>query len=122
MSMEAQFYEAKRRQRAIERRQSHRNPHEMAKPVRQIHYQPLQPFNLPTRSFHHEDNRMRCTCTPMHMMILDDSVPVSFERSRDIYPRPKTTAGPGANATPRRFYKDPILTSRFSSTEYKQQW
>lgn len=86
MSMEAQYYEAKRRQHILERRQSLRTQNEIDQQARPIDRKPLKPFTLPVRVNLPHAKPMRCTCTPMKMVYLDDSEPVSFERHRDIYP------------------------------------
>ncbi len=83
MSMEAQYYEAKRRQRILERRQSLRAQDEIDNQARQFHYQSL---NIPDRVSRQIDKHSRCTCTPMDLFLLTDFDQISFERGRNIYP------------------------------------
>ncbi|UJR14139.1 hypothetical protein I4U23_001133 [Adineta vaga] len=123
MSMEAQYYEAKRRQHILERRQSLRTQDELDKQIRKVERQPIKPFKFPTRVYRQEIRPPRCTCTPMEMIVVDDSEPVIFQRSRDIYPRPKTTATAAPTQQQRQYYRrDARLPNRFTSTEYRQQW
>jgi len=83
MSKEAQYYEAKRRQRILERRQSLRAQEEIDNQARQIHYQTL---NIPDRVSYQIDKPRRCTCTPLDLFLLTDFDQLSFERGRNIYP------------------------------------
>jgi hypothetical protein len=83
MSKEAQYYEAKRRQRILERRQSLRAQEEIDNQARQIHYQSL---NIPDRVSYQIDKPRRCTCTPLDLFLLTDFDQLSFERARNIYP------------------------------------
>merc|ERR1712110_1027330 len=120
MSMEAQFYEARRRQNWIERRRSLRADNELHQ-VRNL----VQPFahrsfklNIPVRIIQQDSKpRERCTCMPMQRTILTRSDQSLFQRDRDIYPRP----APLANNL-RRTKRNGKLTRRFSSIEYLQQW
>jgi hypothetical protein len=80
MSTEAQFYEARRRQSAIERRLSLRSQQE-------IHTQAEpQYLCIPIRIVRQEDKNGRCTCMPMRRMSLGKLDSSLFQRDRDIYP------------------------------------
>jgi hypothetical protein len=84
MSMEAQFYEALRRQHVIDRRQSLRTQKEMSKQSQQPVYQSLYiPVRI-VRQDHYQ--QMPCTCIPMRRSILTKSDQSLFQRDRDIYP------------------------------------
>jgi hypothetical protein len=83
MSLEAQFYEARRRQSVMERRQSLRTHHEIDKQFRQPQYHSL---HIPVRFFRSDDNHGRCTCIPMHRTKISASDQSLYQRDRDIYP------------------------------------
>jgi hypothetical protein len=79
--MEAQFYEARRRQHFLERRLSLRTaPAKIDKQARKSEYQIL---SIPVRVFHQDD---RSTCPPKHRIILAYSDHSIYQRNRDIYP------------------------------------
>ncbi|CAF1044976.1 unnamed protein product [Rotaria sordida] len=112
--MEAQFYEARRRQNAIERRQSLQSRNETVKQPQQSEYTVL---HIPVRLPHKDDKHERCTCTPMHRTKLTNSDQSLYKRNRDIYPRPPPLA-----TRIKRPFQHAKLHHRFSSTEYLQQW
>ncbi|CAF0988429.1 unnamed protein product [Rotaria sp. Silwood1] len=114
MSMEAQFYEARRRQSFIERRQSFQNLNEITKPSQQPEYATL---HIPVRLSHHDNKHGRCTCIPMRRTKLVTSDQSLYKRDRDIYPRP-----PPLTTRIKRHVQHAKLHHRFSSTEYLQQW
>jgi len=86
MSTEAQFYEARRLQSAIDRRQSLQIQNEIDKQFQQSSHipdriKPIQQFSyIPDRIFRQENKNTRCTCIPMRR---SQSL---FQRDRDIYP------------------------------------
>lgn len=84
MSTEAQFYEARRRQSAIERRLSLRSQQEIHSQA----YRQVQPQYLciPIHIVRQDDKNGRCTCVPMRRMSLGKPDPSLFQRDRDIYP------------------------------------
>lgn len=78
MSMEAQFYEARRRQSAIDRRQSFQSE--------RVH--PRSDYDtvyIPVRVLRSVEKLPRCTCTAtiQHRPQIDPSL---YRRDRDIYP------------------------------------
>jgi hypothetical protein len=78
--MEAQFYEAQRRQNSIKRRQSLQAQKEFDQ---QSEYQYLC---IPLRIIRQGDKNGRCTCIPtrrINLITYDKSL---FQRDRDIYP------------------------------------
>lgn len=81
MSMEAQFYEARRRQSAIDRRQSFQSERDNQRSDYDTIY-------IPVRVLRPTEKLPRCTCTAAiqhrpHMTKVDHSV---YRRDRDIYP------------------------------------
>lgn len=83
MSLEAQFYEARRRQNFIERRQSFNTLKDVVKQEQKAKFATLQ---IPVRVMHPENNQGRCTCIPMQRSKLHASEQSIFQRNRDIYP------------------------------------
>ncbi len=83
MSMEAPFYEARRREHNIQRRQSLRTPKEIDKQTRQVEYQTLF---IPVRVFHQDDQQGRRTAIPMHHIRFINNGQSLYQRDRDIYP------------------------------------
>ena len=90
MSMEAQFYEARRRQNWIERRRSLRTDSEL-----RLAFQPSTTaaahsfrINIPVRIVQQQQPKSfeRCTCMPMQRTKLTRSDQSLFQRDRDIYP------------------------------------
>ena len=81
MSMEAQFYEARRRQSAIDRRQSFHTEGDR----RQSDYQTVY---IPVRVQRSTDKLPRCTCTAVmhHRPQILQNDPALYQRNRDIYP------------------------------------
>ncbi|CAF4006297.1 unnamed protein product [Rotaria sp. Silwood2] len=106
MSMEAQFYEARRRQNYIERRQSLQNLNEITKPSQQHEYATL---HIPVRLSHQYDKHERCTCIPMRRNKFSDSDQSLYKRNRDIYPRP-----PPLTTRIKRSFQHAKLHRRFS--------
>ena len=81
MSMEAQFYEARRRQSAMDRRQSFHSERDH----QQSNYDTVY---IPVRILRSTEKLPRCTCTATiqnrpHMTKVDHSL---YRRDRDIYP------------------------------------
>lgn len=86
MSMEAQFYEARRRQSFIDRRQSlSRASLDIPRPRFQPEYQSL---NVPVRIFRSESTKQHSTWTtiPSHRAKITHTDHSLFRRDRDIYP------------------------------------
>ncbi len=84
MSMEAQFYEARRRQSAIERRQSLRSEKEIEKQSRS--WDGYHALYIPVRLLVQMDKRDRCTCTALPRLQLVHINQSLYQRDRDIYP------------------------------------
>lgn len=84
MSMEAQFYEARRRQNILDRRNSCRSQNEIPKPNLQLEHQSL---HIPVRVFR-PDNARHATWSsiPMHRAKMTFGDHSLFRRDRDIYP------------------------------------
>ncbi len=81
MSLEAQFYEARRRQHFLERRLSLRTaPVEIDKQARKSEHQII---SIPVRVFHQDG---RSTAPPKQRIILAYSDHSIYQRNRDIYP------------------------------------
>lgn len=85
MSMEAQFYEARRRQSLIDRRNSLRSDYEIPK---QANVQPkIGTLQIPIRLFRHSSEReMSWSGIPMHRSKITHTDTSLFRRDRDIYP------------------------------------
>lgn len=85
MSMEAQFYEARRRQSNIERRSSLRTEQEINKQLsnQQNKYQYL---SIPVRVIRQDEKKDPCTCNLIRRMSLIRTDQPLFQRDRDIYP------------------------------------
>lgn len=83
MSLEAQFYEARRRQSFIERRQSLQIQSDVDKYPQLSERRTL---HIPVRIFREEPKREVCTCVPMRRNKLTTSDQSIFQRHRDIYP------------------------------------
>ena len=81
MSMEAQFYEARRRQSAIDRRQSFH----MERDRDQSDYKTVY---IPVRVRQSTERIPRCTCTAVvhHRPQILQNDPALYQRDRDIYP------------------------------------
>jgi len=78
--MEAQFYEAQRRQNSIQRRLSLQTQKELDQ---RSEYQYL---SIPLGIIRQEDRSGRCTCIPTRRFtLITDGLPL-FQRDRDIYP------------------------------------
>ncbi len=83
MSLEAQFYEARRRQHVVDRRQLLRPQTEIDKRTRQPEYQILC---IPVRVVRQADKRGPCTCILMRRIKLAHIDQSLYQRDRDIYP------------------------------------
>ena len=83
MSIESQFYEARRRQSFIDRRQSLQIESEIGKRNRQTEHQSL---HIPVRLIHQDNKQEQCTKVPKRRNKLYNSDLSLFQRSRDIYP------------------------------------
>lgn len=83
MSTEAQFYEARRRQTAIDRRHSLRTQQDIDKQNQKPKYQYLY---IPVRFVDENEQKRRCTCISMPRMQVLRTAQSLFQRDRDIYP------------------------------------
>ena len=84
MSLEAQFYEARRRQSAIDRRQSLRSEKEMEKQIRQC--EGYHTLYIPVRLLIQSEKHPRCTCTALPRLQFVHTNQPLYQRNRDIYP------------------------------------
>ncbi|CAF1208730.1 unnamed protein product [Rotaria magnacalcarata] len=115
MSLEAQFYEARRRQNFIERRQSFHTLNDLAKQEQKSDYGSL---HIPVRLIRAYEKDERYACVPMHRTKLNTSDQSIYQRNRDIYPR----RPPPLTNRIKRAVQHAKLRHRFSSIEYLQQW
>ncbi|CAF3191462.1 unnamed protein product [Rotaria socialis] len=107
MSMEAQFYEALRRQRVIDRRQS-------VGVSRQVQQPKYQPRYIPVGSLRQDDMHVPWTFNPLRRTKLSNSDQSVFKTEQNNHPHRVPSS--------QRYIMHGKLHNRFSSMNYIQQW